>query len=90
VSYYLNASIEVLDDSPPIAIDTETFEKLYTESATDMLRTTQNSVSRLLIACLNEPGFCEWVIELAAEQDRDTDDVLRSVSRILHEAARNH
>jgi hypothetical protein len=88
MTHHLKASIEVLDDTNPIAIDRDTYDHLFTEAPRDMLATTNNSVTGLLITCLKQQQFCEWVTTLATEQNRTTDDVLRSISRYLHAALR--
>ena len=70
----------------PIPWDTDIFERLYTESPIDMLRTTNYDVAALLLADLDQPTFITWVKELADEHDCEPIDILRSISRTLNYA----
>ena len=79
---------DILDTSTPTAFDSAIFASLYTESATDMLRTTNNDVRALLLIDLDQRVFVTWINELATEHDCEPSDILRSVSRTLHAALR--
>lgn len=80
---------DVIDTRTPISWDSTVYELLFTESATDQLRATNNDPIALLACILDDRTTRGWIVEIANEHDCEPSDVIRSISRTLHHALRD-